>query len=60
MAKKDRDLIEEAKTYVANLPDESIDGRLTNDAGEPADIDAWADEETRQQQTLNPDRPDRG
>jgi len=60
MAKKNRDLIEEAKEYVANLPDESVDGRFTNDVGEPADIDAWADEETRQQETLKPDYPDPG
>ena len=60
MAKKDRDLIQEAHEYVANLPDESVDGRLTDDAGEPADIDAWADEEARQQDTLKPNRPDQG
>ena len=60
MAKKNRDLIEEAKEYVANLPDESVDGRLTHDAGEPADIDAWADEQTRQEQALKPDDPDPG
>jgi len=60
MTKKDRDLIQEAKDYVANLPDESVDGRLTDDAGEPADIDAWADDEARQQDTINPNRPDKG
>jgi len=60
MTKKNRDLIEEAKEYVANLPDESVDGRFTDDVGEPADIDAWADDDARQQDTLNPDYPDTG
>jgi hypothetical protein len=59
MAKKqDRDLIEEAKKYVASLPDESAEGRLTSDTGRPADAAAWQDEETEQRATLKPPYPD--
>lgn len=54
MAKKDRDLVEEAKQYVDSLPDETAEGRLVTDKGKPADAAAWTKDEEEQQKAFRP------